>query len=712
MAWIGLLATSVSARAEEVKADGRFVPVPANLTGESVELLLDTLKDEIERFKNVNNALGIEVRRAFKIVFDFNSDNGPASSAKIDYCRILAEGIRELSSKPGVQTLAFVHGDVSRHSVLPVLACQKIIFSAKATLGPVLRDETPIGKIERTSYQELAVRLLGVPDLLEKLFDRDLTIVPSKKGGWVKSDSADAAPGRPLFESGKPAQFNFAKAKDAGLCEPDPREDRKEIVDAYNMLESTLRENPLLRGVVAARIPISGEVNGALKERLERRIRRATGKKANLIVLELRCRKGDTAVANSIAEYLLDFNKDRKDRPVEFIAYVTPDAEDTAAYIALGCTAIVMDPKASLGGFGALLRGKSEEEVKAIGDGMARLAQKNHYSPDLARAFVDRTVLQLLQVTSTKGARRTAIFTGRHLDEERNKHPNLWGNEVSIDLGKDGLLTLNADDAVRYGIAYRKGTFDDIRTAKGIRSNEDVFVLGEDWLDDVADFLRTDWVQFMLVMIGITCLMLELKMPGVGLPGILAALCFVLFFWSKASVISGQLTWLAVLLFLLGLILLGLEIFVLPGFGVCGISGIVLVLGSLALASYGKWPQDGAEWVGLSKRVAPFGLSLLGSVVLAVILVRYLPSIPYINRILLKPHAEEGPEAEAEEGPRSSFAALLGAIGVAATPLRPAGKVQFGDQFVDVVAEGSYVVPGTRVQVIEIEGNRVVVKAV
>ncbi len=54
----------------------------------------------------------------------------------------------------------------------------------------------------------------------------------------------------------------------------------------------------------------------------------------------------------------------------------------------------------------------------------------------------------------------------------------------------------------------------------------------------------------------------------------------------------------------------------------------------------------------------------------------------------------------------------MGAIGVAATPLRPAGKTQFGEQFVDVVAEGGYVRPGARVQVIEIEGNRVVVKEV
>jgi len=102
----------------------------------------------------------------------------------------------------------------------------------------------------------------------------------------------------------------------------------------------------------------------------------------------------------------------------------------------------------------------------------------------------------------------------------------------------------------------------------------------------------------------------------------------------------------------------------------------------------------------------------MGSVVLAVLLARYLPNIPYANRLLLKPQTETEGIDEAVEAVQSAHAALLGAIGVSATPLRPAGKVQFGDQFVDVVAEGSYIAPGSRVQVIEIEGNRVVVKQV
>ena len=83
------------------------------------------------------------------------------------------------------------------------------------------------------------------------------------------------------------------------------------------------------------------------------------------------------------------------------------------------------------------------------------------------------------------------------------------------------------------------------------------------------------------------------------------------------------------------------------------------------------------------------------------------------RRLLLRPHGdgEEGEGGE-EQGPNSEYEGLLGTIGVAATPLRPAGKSQFGDAFVDVVAEGGYIMPGTRVQVVEIEGNRIVVKEV
>ena len=196
-------------------------------------------------------------------------------------------------------------------------------------------------------------------------------------------------------------------------------------------------------------------------------------------------------------------------------------------------------------------------------------------------------------------------------------------------------------------------------------------------------------------MLGITCLILELKMPGVGLPGIVSAICFLLFFWSHSQV-SGQIIWLAFLLFLLGLLLIALEIFVIPGFGVTGISGIVLVLGSIGLVAYGHWPRSNEEWLGYGQALGPFTISILGALVSAFVLARYLPHIPYANRLMLKPQEEARNSARRwSDSIHPEMAALLGAIGVAATPLRPAGKVQFGDDFVDVLAEGSYVLPGT-----------------
>jgi membrane-bound ClpP family serine protease len=183
----------------------------------------------------------------------------------------------------------------------------------------------------------------------------------------------------------------------------------------------------------------------------------------------------------------------------------------------------------------------------------------------------------------------------------------------------------------------------------------------------------------------------------------------VLFFWSHSQ-LNGQISWLAILLFLLGLLLIGLEVFILPGLGVAGISGIVLVLGSLGLVAYGHWPNSNEEWVGFGQKIGPYGLSLLGALGCAFVLARFLPSIPYANRLMLKPAGEGEEEFVEPTGP--DYSGLLGAIGVAATPLRPAGKVQFNDEFVDVMAEGGYVNPGARVQVVETEGNRVVVKEV
>src|SRR5581483_3010247 len=159
-------------------------------------------------------------------------------------------------------------------------------------------------------------------------------------------------------------------------------------------------------------------------------------------------------------------------------------------------------------------------------------------------------------------------------------------------------LKLNGTKARELGLAH--AVVDDLPGVYALYELDNVRDASFDFLYELASFLRHPLVAVFLVMLGVTCLILELKMPGVGLPGVIAALCFVLYFWAQSQ-LAGQITMLAVLLFVLGLILIGLEIFVLPGFTVTGSSGIVLVVVSLALATLEKKPETSQEWMSFGR---------------------------------------------------------------------------------------------------------------
>jgi membrane-bound ClpP family serine protease len=164
----------------------------------------------------------------------------------------------------------------------------------------------------------------------------------------------------------------------------------------------------------------------------------------------------------------------------------------------------------------------------------------------------------------------------------------------------------------------------------------------------------------------------------------------------------------------LGLILLAVEIFILPGFGFMGISGIVLILTGLALATMEKAPSSSEEWTTFAAQLFRIGFSLVAACVMAFFFARYLPKIPYANRLMLSPPTDNA-DAESEFAPlpgAEQAAALLGQVGVATSMLRPAGMAKIGDVYVDVVTEGDFIEPGTSIQIVEVEGTRIVVKKV
>jgi membrane-bound ClpP family serine protease len=694
--------------------DGLFVSVRNPIDSKVAQRVIETTKRFLDR----------PGHQGLKLVYDFNPDGYAASTSDYGTCRDLA---RYLLSLQDVTTIAFVHNEVSGHTVLPVLACKEIIFSEKGKLGDALRGQ-PEHQLEDdivVFYDLVAKRRNRFPAIILKMLDKDVEVIEGRRRNgdlWYVDKRREAEETKagfrrtvldPTLPAGSRALYEAAQADKFGLCEHLRVENREGIKDAYHLPLSSLREDPLQgRSPNAWRLVISGQVNRKMQESLDRQVRRAIHKGANLLVFQLECGEGETQVARELGDFFRTLMDDKKEHPVMTIAYVTKQARNTAAFLALGCTEIVMDQDAMLGDFERIVKERPDYQ-EPIAKSLEELAEKQGYPAVLARGLLDPKVT-IYQVHSQKGK-----FTERRLIEgdeweEDRKGDRKWVQEETVkEAGK--WWNLKSDAAKRLDVAKHvfKGQLQEfvpwLADKYGLDAVQDS---GLDWLDEVATFLCNPVVSVFLVMIGITGLILELKIPGVGLPGVVSALCFVLYFWAHHDAMRGHLTMLAVLLFLLGLILIGLEIFVVPGLGVTGFSGIVLVIVSLGLVTLVKRPETTREWIDFGATLSTLGLSLVGAVVGALVLAWYLPHIPYVNRLVLAPPGRNADALEEEAALAQGNMGLLGAIGEAATTLRPAGKARFGDEYLDVVAEGSFVEEGARVQVVEIEGNRIVVKEI
>jgi membrane-bound serine protease (ClpP class) len=712
--------------AQERPNPGLVVPIPTTITTQATRSLRSAVYGPLRHFED-ERSRDPKNAGTFYLVCDFNPDQHENHSDDFGACLTLATALRDLQKKQGVHVLAYVHGKITRHAVLPVLACSEIILSSDppASLGKVTEPDRPLERLERLAYSEIPnPRFPSV--FVRKMYDKDVAIVKARDGSYRDANEKPRPQGEAVsgLGEGDTALYSFTQARDFGLCQPIPRNSIDEVRDRYHLSPASLY--PTLDHVVARRITVTGPITGELRDKVERRVKKALAQKANLLIFELACFDGDSQTANDLGVFLAGINDSRRE-PVETIAYITGRARNTAAFIAFACNKIVMQrgvkkqegveavvqPPARLGDFERYIEEHPTLET-TIRRNLAELAGRKHYPPIIAEGLVDRD-LRIVAVESTREESARKFISEAELKADQ-QGPRHWRTVAVIKPANDReqgkYLTLTADQARDLGIARDTvANLDEVCELEGV-SPADVPPEESDWLDGLVDFLKDPWTSVVLVMLGITCLILELKMPGVGLPGVISAVCFLLFFWSHSQ-ISGQVVWLAFLLFLLGLLLIGLEVFVLPGFGVAGISGILLVLGSLGLVAYGHWPRSNEEWIGFGQAIGPFGISIMGALVCAFFLARYLPNIPYVNRLMLRPADEAGENGEeVQDSIHPELTALLGAIGVTATPLRPAGKVQFGDDFVDVVAEGSYVMPGTRVQVVEIEGNRIVVKEV
>jgi membrane-bound serine protease (ClpP class) len=302
---------------------------------------------------------------------------------------------------------------------------------------------------------------------------------------------------------------------------------------------------------------------------------------------------------------------------------------------------------------------------------------------------------------------------------------------VGIIAAAGELLSLTAGEAVRYGLAAGlTGSRENLFSALGITG---VTESAPSVWDDVISLLTSGPVQAILILLGLVMIFLEIQSPGFGIPGVTAVIAFLVVFGSSA--LLGRVGSLEIILFLIGIGLLAVEIFVTPGFGVMGISGILLIGFSLLLSMQDfVIPRFDWEWALFGRNALVVFAGLLAAVSGIAVIALVGPRIRMFDRLTLKTQITgtaggpdpESPAAKAiaasdeNSGIASGYAledeenlaGLVGKIGVADSILRPSGRAVIDGKVYTVEADGEFVDSGRGILVTRVRGNRIVVKRV
>ncbi|MCX5638609.1 MAG: hypothetical protein NTX52_13100 [Planctomycetota bacterium] len=472
----------------------------------------------------------------------------------------------------------------------------------------------------------------------------------------------------------------------------------------------------------AAVIVCKGMIDDGLFKSIKRRTKIALDSEAGYLIYEIGTYGGLLESADDISKYLI-LETGKKARTV---AYITSEAISAGAMISVSCQDIIMRENTTIGdcapiAIGAKLEGVEREKAESfVRAAFMRAAEANGYPAVLLKAMVSMQT----EVYRVKNLQTGAyeFFESDKISADPNKY-ELDKKELIV--RSDELLTLTASKAYEYGIARAQvkdlaGALDFLARRDGVSFVGEPIVLKTNWSEEMVRWLNNPAVMAVLVMLALLGVYVEFSTPGVGLPGLVAVVCFMLIIGSKYLV--GLANWVEVVLFVVGVLLLMVEVFILPGFGIAGILGMICVLvgvfGMLVRNPPDRlpWPQNALDWETFTSGVLGLSLGFAGFIILAWLLGKYLPKVQFLSGLMLVPTpAKQGDEVEVSmtTTPESKAESVnIGDTGIAVSTLRPAGKAKFGEAVVDVVAEGEFLEAGTKVKITEIYGNRVVVKTV
>src|SRR5918995_6579332 len=342
-------------------------------------------------------------------------------------------------------------------------------------------------------------------------------------------------------------------------------------------------------------LPIEGMIDLGLAPFVERVLREATDAGAAAVVLDINTFGGRVDAAVVIRDALLNSR-------VQTVAFINKRAISAGALIALATEKIVMGDGGTIGAAtpvqmgqpGAPAQPVEEKTVSYVRKEFRATAEARKRPPLIAEAMVDADV----------------------------EIPDL------IEKGK--LLPLTTDEALKHKIAeFRADAMPEVLNQVGLAGAE-VRRASPNWAENFVRFLTHPVISSLLLTIGMLGIILEIRTPGFGVPGVLGIASIALFFWGHWLVqLAG---WEEILLVLSGVVLLAAEIFVIPGFGVAGVLGIAALLSGLSLSLIG----GGATWDFILKAQGRVIFSLLLALVGSLVLLRFLPRLPFGKRLILQ----------------------------------------------------------------------------
>jgi len=560
--------------------------------------------------------------------------------------------------------------------------------------------------------------LSGSDDFLRLGVDEAMRYVPAAKG---TAESVEALLGERGWEGVALEHFTFVpEAKRTGSAAVESDEEKAVATGAGGVgdsegadveVEHTFGQTRLEDyggKIVVLKVGDETLVRSTKFDFMRRVLKKASDDGAEAVILDMNTPGG-------LAWDTIDIMMDSLSKvTVPTFTYVNPSAMSAGALIAIATDHIYMHPPSTIGAAGVVsamgeIQGTMKEKITRYVMAAARgTATSKGHAQDVAMAFID---------PETEVVRELALIdaTGRLGLASQTINP------------KGAMLVLDADQAtLRFDgkPVLAEGTakdIDDLIAQAGLKGDVvEAVPLG---FENVADWIVK--VAPLLLLLGIAGAWLEMKTPGFGIPGFLSLVCFGLFFFGHN--LAGKMAGYELFgIFLLGVVLIVVEIFLFPGTFIFGLSGMVLMFGSLIFAmvdrsavrppggegSGGAKYDTGRILAGLETPVFNFALALGGAALLVIVLIRYLPQTRAMRWMMLDAAIAPGTGMTPAVAVGMTGSTLLGMGGVAQTDLRPAGKVMVGDELLDVITSGEFIGKGRAVRVVEQEGMRVVVEAV